>query len=488
MAESDSSVQVAEADEIQDLTDRLRSARTSMSKRDRDRLRKELKTPPLAGDSSGSELSTANGSETGSETDTSRKKRKRTKSKSKNTNPGRLSRLLQRYEGALKGLGDRVVDTNDVNDQELSTLLNALSKEGINRAIQHERRMNRNDVVASTCQMIIPPKLKDTPAPQKAYRDTIATLRDIQRSQITGENTDGIQDFLRTTSRLAESAKLDKDQYLDLLKSRIVQDTSLYKEISNAQKRNLPLKELFEILCLTYNGSNNYLQALKSFNTFTGTNLNAAQFIAKLRTLAHDLVANEPNGRNADADMQTVYQKVKDKVFTVLPSVAPSILEKMALSQDSDQDPLTLFTRLFMHHSEKITQLLSKQRKINQIEELFPVPVQYQEQMQKSRIEDAEQSGDSFMVNQVMTLQKNDIERLRGKCYKCASESPIQKEPHMAKDCLLYKGEPLSMYVCSLCNLGVHLPRVCRQSPAGADRLREQKKKLGLSVEEDTKN
>ena len=126
----------------------------------------------------------------------------------------------------------------------------------------------------------------------KQYRDALQNLKDIVRSQVTGETADGIYDYLEATSRVAKSSKLNKDQFFDLIKSRIAPESTLYREVANCQRKRKSVKELYHILCVLFQGNMGYPQTLKKFNDYRGENLTASQFLSKLRALANDLCYN----------------------------------------------------------------------------------------------------------------------------------------------------------------------------------------------------
>ena len=82
----------------------------------------------------------------------------------------------------------------------------------------------------------------------------------------------------------------------------------------------------------------------------------------------------------------------------------------------------------------------------------------------------------------VLKLSKEILNNLRDKCYKCGSRSPIQEEDHYSGQCLLYQGEALAMYLCSLCETGVHLPSNCKQHPSKMEALRDKAKSLNIEI------
>ena len=470
----------------QELINTVKTARKDLTRRERSRMDRELNKLMELGnesdrshtsDTDASASSKTSDSETNSESSDRRKKKvkRRTEKRSKT---GKLPKLLSRYEGAIKGLGSRVADAEDGEDEELITLINTLSKEGITRAIADERKINKQDNLTPLCPIATPPKLNERPATAKQYRDALQNLKDIVRSQVTGETADGIYDYLEATSRVAKSAKLNKDQFFDLIKSRIAPESTLYREVANCQRKRKSIKELYHILCVLFQGNMGYPQTLKKFNDYKGENLTASQFLSKLRTLANDLCYNIQDEKENET---AVYEKVKDKVFTILPSLAPTILDKLAkaANQEDERSKMSIFCDIFMNHADKVTYLLStkQSRRVNQIEEQQPNQRSFSDELQTEIEKQINSLGGG------MKLTNTQLESLKNKCFKCANESIVQKDPHKARDCLLYAHDSLSMYMCSKCHKSVHLPRTCKSIhalPESRAAIEERLTQLGL--------
>lgn len=400
------------------------------------------------------------------------KKRTETKIKS-----GKLPKLLRNYESALKGLGGRVMDGTNPNDADLLTIINAFSKRGVEEALQQERKLNKANRFLPQHPIATAPNLKNNPVPSsKKVRDALQTLRDIQRALVDGSGIDGIVPYLETVGRLATAGNLDKEAFYDLLRSRVVADSTLYKEITRYQKANTSLSKLYKILSVSYQPDSGYLVCLRKYQNFNGSGLTASQFLTKLRSLCHDVVMANNAGAPSEEKMM---QLIKDKTFTILPHIAPIILERLTLyyGDDEGHDEMSAFTDIFMSLKDRITLALAKapRKAINIID-----GVEYNEDNLPFQI-DEENPDDETVLNQLKKLSQADLARFNNKCYKCGDLSPIQKESHKARECLLYKGDPLAYYVCSKCKSGIHLPKFCRSGPENKHLLLEKLKQLGIN-------
>ena len=144
---------------------------------------------------------------------------------------------MDRYEALFKGFGNRLLNRDAPENQELFTVLNALSRQNIDKAMAQER--NLHHIGTPQHPYVTPPKIRNNQVSGSAkLRDCLVTLRDIQRTPTDGTTSEGIAPYLTTVSRIAEGSNLDIPSFYDLLKSRIIVDSTLYKEVSRHQKMN----------------------------------------------------------------------------------------------------------------------------------------------------------------------------------------------------------------------------------------------------------
>ena len=472
--------------------EQLQVAKSHVSKRDRRKAEKEyqlyLSENPQSS-ASGSETSASTRSSGESEdSDTSvmndRKKKVYKKfNKTSTKRRGKLPKLLNNYETALKNIGGKIIDETDPNDANLLTIINAFSKRGVEEALEQERKLNRGRFLPK-CPMATPPNLKRNPPPSsKNFRDALQTLRDIQRALVDGTG-DGLVDYLNAVARTAIASRLDKSSFYDLLKSRIAADSTLYKEVSRHQKAQTSLTSLYKSLSISYQPESGYLGHLRRYQTFNGSGLTASQFLTKLKSICHDLVASSNTETPSESH---IYQLTRDKVYLTLPSIAPLIIERLALyyGDNESDDEMSAFTDIFMSLKDRITLALTKvpRKNINQID---GTEINFLESPQAAVGQDSD--NDEIILNQLKKLSQADLTRFANKCFKCADTSPIQKESHKAKDCLLYKGDPLAYYICNRCHSGIHLPKICKGIPENKHLLVEKIKQLGLPLPAPEKN
>ena len=440
----------------------------SLSRNSRRRLGREHgirfdDTDNSASSASESEASVGSDSSTGSNRDRRKKKDKYS-----------MSRLLQNQQGVLQSVVQRVTDPDKAEDVSVRTATNTFSKKRINEAIQKERSSHYKNLTNEVQIARVPKIEKNKPAISKENRDAIQNLKDMQSARVTGEEVEGIHEYLSICARLATDTKLSTNQFFDLLRSRVDPKSTLYREITNNYRKGTPLKQLFKELCETYPGGTSYLASYKRYSDFDGAGMTASQFISKLKNAAHDLINATPHTVDKDTD---IYNKVLEKVISILPSLASDIMERYQTAMRGDtKGDLAVFTSVFMKLSDKIEHILKPHYK-KTIKLITETPTENQQYHHEDHAR--------HLIN-ALKLSTADVNRLKDKCYKCGSMSPLQKPDHYARECLAYKGDPLAMYLCKLCNLGVHLPSVCKQSTQGRALLEEKARELDIPLKIET--
>lgn len=367
--------------------------------------------------------SSASESEASAESDSSTNSRRRRKKKKDKYS---MSKLLQNQQGVLKSVVQRVTDPNRNEDLPLRTATNTFSKKRISDAVQKERGTHYKYLMSATQVAKVPKLDKNPPATSKAYRDAMQNLKDMQGSRITGEEQEGIHEYLSTCSRLAYDTKLSTDQFYDLLKSRIDPKSTLYREVTNNYRKGTDLKQLFKELCETYPGGTSYLSALRRYNEFTGANMTASQFISKLKNAAHDLINSTPHTVDKDTE---IFNKVVEKTMILLPSLATDIQERYLTAQRGDtRGDLANFTSVVMKYGDKIEQKLKTmpRKTIKLITN------------QENQLEGSEEEEEPIHRINALKLSSQDIAKLRNKCYKCGSASPLQDPTHLFHHRTLY--------------------------------------------------
>ena len=449
---------------------RIKRRARSLSHNSRRRLGREHgirfdDTDNSASSASESEASVGSDSSTGSNRARRRKKDKYS-----------MSKLLQNQQGVLQSVVQRVTDPDKAEDVAVRTATNTFSRKRINEAIQKERSSHYKNLTNEVQIARVPKVEKNKPATSKENRDAIQNLKDMQSSRVNGEEVEGIHEYLSTCSRLATDSKLSLNQFYDLLKSRIDPKSTLYREITNNYRKGTDLKQLFKELCETYPGGTSYLSSFRRYKDFDGTGMTASQFISKLKNAAHDLINATPHTVDKDAD---IYNKVIEKTMALLPSLASDILERYQTAMRGDtRGDLAVFTSVFMKLSDKIEQELKPHFK-KTIKLISEAPAEQNQYHDEDQVR--------YLIN-ALKLTTYDANKLKGKCFKCGSLSPLQQPDHFARECLAYKGDPLAMYLCKLCNLGVHLPSVCKQSAQGKTLLEEKARELNIPLKIETIN
>ena len=278
---------------------------------------------------------------------------RRTSRKERRKNRSKMMELLQSHQDLLKAL------LQNPKAEENKTLVNSLSKSQISNALKEERHKYRYDyshVRPNT--MPTPPTLASTPTSAKEFADGTNSLKNVFRQQLTGEEAEGIHDYLNYCSRIASATKFDQDQTYDLLKSRIKEGTVLYRDLVNFARQKKSMKHVYVALGSTYTGHSSYISCLRKYNNFTGQGLSTSQFIGTLRSLAAELTLS---AGDEDEDGIAVYKAVKEKTLSLLPSLAPTILDRYhRIKMPGSRGDLTVFTSALMTLSDSIEQALAK--------------------------------------------------------------------------------------------------------------------------------
>ncbi len=379
-----------------------------------------------------------------------RRRRRRNKPKS-----NKLNKLLINQADAIKGLADAVLNKEGHEATQLKSLINGMSHQSIRKALKQERRdTNKSHVLMQAPTAVHPTLRKSGEAPVKDLRESLQTLKDSFRSTISGTESEGISPFLKIAGTIAKNSNLSPSQFYLLIKSRVHPGSQLSRDVTNHANRNTDLRTFFKETCTLYPGDTGYLTSLRKFEEFRGTGLTASQFLATLKNLATDLVVSSGLANTEE----NVLNKVRDKFITLLPTIAPTILEKEAATRSRNSSgSMKGFTKTFMSFSDRIESILAKQQK-NRIHAILSDQSSDEEPALSVQL-----ITDNKKSKHVLKLTKNQLDMLNNKCYKCGSNSPIQPGKHLGRECILYKDTPLAAYMCSSCNIGVHLPKYCRQ-------------------------
>ena len=319
-----------------------------------------------------------------------------------------------------------------------------------------------------------PPSLPTTKADLKTFREATQSFKDVYRSAITGEEeTSDILTFLQIAANIATQIQLNAEQFYYLLMVRVPPGTPLYKDLITNFESQTSIKNLFKQLLTLYGGNSSYLSSLKRFNQFTGRDMSCNLFISTLKSLASQL--GKVSQIEPDKMPDFVLNKIREKTFHLLPSLAPTLLEKDLQYRKGTHDTgnITTFQTLLMNHAPTIEAQLQRPKRVNMIQDSFhsqPFPDSDYHEFQINALQQPPRGP--------MKITRHQYMALRDKCFKCANLSPIQKESHLARNCQLYSQEPLAYSVCSKCQTGVHLNKFCKYQDNAA--IQEKADTLGI--------
>ena len=263
------------------------------------------------------------------------KKRSDNNTEKKKQKKETLTRVLNKHQEILQGLGDRAL--NQEEDGYLRELINSLSKTSVIRALR-----DHTGTATTPNNVVEPPELPNDSANPGMLKDSISSLKDIYRTLLQGQENEDIAGYLRTATNIAQDNKLNKQQFFTLLKSRMVMGSDIYYDVANHEQNCSSIRVLFKELLPLYANYNTYLTCLTELNDYKpGAAIPPNQVLARIKTLATELC----NTTNTADRRDFTYQQVRNKILCLYPDIAHKILEKESRTSSND---IATFTRIFL--------------------------------------------------------------------------------------------------------------------------------------------
>lgn len=363
------------------------------------------------------------------------------KKKIKRRNPS-IQKIFHDYQRCLQKMATKVIKGEE-GDEELSALVNSLSSTQISKAM----KVNNGYDTENPNNPTYPILRKEGEAELKDLKEAITTLKDVFKTGFKGEPSEDLVSFLQMVGKLAVASNLDIDQFYTLLKSRLIMSTQLYEDVKHHHRKLSTPKTLFKEIIPLYTNLSTYLDSVNNLNSITISGKTPQAVLARVKQLTNE-VASHMQGSDTDT---FVYNTVRNKLLCLYPLLAPSIIER---EREKKGRNIGEFTRIFLHlapsleYSKKNKYAHNSVNSTNQLQDDYTFEVL-----------EIKPTGTVHRIK----LSKEHLSRLSGKCFKCANET--EQEPHMGRDCLLYKDTPLAFYLCNQCEVGVHLPKHCRSGP-----------------------
>ena len=356
--------------------------------------------------------------------------RSKKKKADKDKHPESLKNLLSKHQHLLKEIGKHTLE--NTNMEKTKSLLNSLNKTQVNQAVRNHR-------VGNTQESLTPPDIeKNVAAESTKNKDAISTLKDMFKHQFSGKPEEDFESLLFAAGKLAEEAKLSKEQYFSLLKSRTQMGSALYIELRFHEENNSTLRQTYAEILPVYGRQSSYIQCLNALNNYKPAQNEAPnQIFANIKRLATELASSakptNPTG--------FVYSRVKDKLLVLYPFMATTLVEREQMEGSFTTASLS---RIFI----QLVPVYAKQKsKDSTVFEISAVG------------EGSDTEDKSETTVHVIKISDSVAKRLRNKCYKCAGDD------HFGKDCTLYRNCQMAYYLCSVCKTAVHLPKDCKQVP-----------------------
>ncbi len=345
-----------------------------------------------------------------------------------------LKNLLAKHQHLLKEIGN--VSLENTNREKTKSLLNSLTKTQINQAVKTHKN-------GSLEESLVPPDIeKNASAEPSKHRDAVGTLRDMFKYQFSGKAEEDLESLLFAAGKLAEEAKLSKEQFFNLIKSRTQMGSNLYVELRFHEENDSTLKQTYAELIPVFGRQSSYIQCLNRLDNYKPS-ANAAPntIFADIKKLSTELAtsAKPVNPSNF------VYNRIKDKLLVLHPHMATTLVER---EQTEGSFNTASLSRIYI----QLAPVYSKKGKESTVFEV-------------SAEDDVTSTENVPVTVHVIKLSETIANRLRNKCYKCAGDD------HFGKDCKLYKDCQMAYYLCSLCKLAVHLPKDCKSPKVDKDKV-----------------
>ena len=381
---------------------------------------------------------------------------KKDKAKAKTSKGARnLQDVLKTNKKILSKLAEKVNEGKETVDAEMNALLNSLDVKIENPYKESTRPMYSNMKHLKT-------RLDGGEASAQDYSYALNQFK-MATPKISDEGF-GVASVLEAAASVAEQYNLNTEQYYMMLRSRISQNSDLFKEITHHLQLKTPPAKFAQEILTTYGVTSTYQEVTKRLEEFTPSPTDMPQAVLrKLKVLAQEAGQFVPEKNRKDL----VYESLKLKLVNLYPNTAPTLLQYENKPGNRNMQSLC---RNFL----ALTPPIPGRRRMHR--------------QQVLEIEEVPETYGSYTVNEVqdkppaknpsLKLTTQQLKSLRGKCYKCGNQSA--QPPHMGRDCILYKDTPLASFVCKKCHKGVHLPAKCKQSEVSDD----EGKVLHISTED----
>ena len=481
------------ADESRD-----RNGGRSLSRNRNQRRRRVRSRTSSSGNSSSQTVSQTDRDSSGTETSSvlgGGRRRRRNRNKN-------LYDVLRTHEGLLKQLTAEIRDLKASN-RRTEDLANSLSRTTLKTAIEQERGKERRP---TGTEQLEAPRLGKADCKEMVYNKALQAFHSSFRTSVNGRDCHSVRELFLTACSTAEANPFSKKQFYQLLRSRVVADSALGAFVCESIRKQTSLRKFVLGLRIYYCQSDTYVTALRQYQEFTGKNMTAKEFLVQLRSVSSDLVETQPGGpRDPEVDEQTLLAHMREKLFTIMPTLAETILNKERSTREPEDS--YEFGELLNRYRLRIeANLKGRRTQVNEIgvellDAAEPTETEGGEAVtnEPPSLPAQKTSGHYASVNSVqekpqaeertqatrartLKLTSEQLNRLRTVCYKCASRSPIQDKDHRSATCLLYKDKALASYVCSRCKIGVHLPNNCLQADDRVKELKERAKELDLPI------
>ena len=241
---------------------------------------------------------------------------KRNKAKAKPSKGARnLQDVLKTNKKILSKLAEKVNEGKETVDAEMNALLNSLDVKIENPYKESTRPMYSNMKHLKT-------RLDGGEASAQDYSYALNQFK-MATPKISDEGF-GVASVLEAAASVAEQYNLNTEQYYMMLRSRISQNSDLFKEITHHLQLKTPPAKFAQEILTTYGVTSTYQEVTKRLEEFTPSPTDMPQAVLrKLKVLAQEAGQFVPEKNRKDL----VYESLKLKLVNLYPNTAPTLLQ-----------------------------------------------------------------------------------------------------------------------------------------------------------------
>lgn len=203
---------------------------------------------------------------------------------------------------------------------------------------------------------------------QETWRNCLRSMKISMPKRISGEEPNGILNFLTEILSTATKYKMQAEDIPRLLKARSKKNSLLHNIILSKIDDKISWQEMLVDLHSIFPNKHHehdripYGAALREFNEYTGytsERLCATSSTFEMLLNIHQLARSLTLAAQDSGTHESTYLRVRDKILTIIPMLETSVFVAENQAIRRNQDKLKkLFSNILLHHDEEITKFM----------------------------------------------------------------------------------------------------------------------------------